>query len=290
MSDFDRSLARVLVYEGGRVDDKRDPGGRTNKGVTQSTYDSYLRTHNRPLTDVWGIPDADVAGVYKIYWDQVRGDELPAGLNFAVFDAAVNSGAGRAGEWLQAALGSAYVGILDGLIGEKTIQAVIAFGDADTLIEEFCSRRLGTLKRLRTWPVYGRGWSARIANGQKIALSWRDDAAVPVVVVSAIGGHSKAPVNDGTIKAPPVQQITAHLATAGGSTATAAASVAQQFTPIQDTFAWLKYVCAGLTMLAVVLGVVVKIITDANSDAKLSQAHATVDPDADADLPTVALA
>lgn len=295
-SDFDRALSRVLVYEGGRSDNPHDPGGRTNAGVTQRTYDAYRRSKGLPLQDVYLITSEERADIYRtLYWDVIKGDKLPSGLNFAVFDGAVNSGNGRSGEWLQAALGDFYKGQIDGQIGDKTLQAVEDYvaaepGGVNDLIEEYCSRRLGTLKRLSAWKYFGVGWSARIANVQKTAVSWHDANTVAPVDVTTVGGHNKAVVNDTTIKAPPVQQITAHLATAGGSAATAATSAGQQLTPLADTFAWLKYVCAGLTILAVVAGIVVKIINDSNADAQKSQAKALVDPDADAGLLSVAVA
>jgi len=278
VTDFDRSLPRILVYEGGKVDDPQDPGGRTAYGITQAVYTAYRASKGLPSEDVFDIDQPTVADIYKTrYWNAVRGDDLPPGLNFAVFDAAVNSGVGRAIEWLQAALG---VGV-DGIIGDKTLQAIAAVGPVDVVIEDLCSRRLGSLKRLKTWGRYGKGWSARIANVQKTALAWNNATPLPVSV-KALGGHKKAVVNDQTIAAPPMGQMTAHITTAAGSAATVATQAAQQFQPLQDTFAWLKYVCAGLTLLAVVIGIIVKIMSDANDAAQKSQATAMVDPDADA--------
>lgn len=288
-TDFDRSLPRILVYEGGRVDNPKDPGGRTNKGITQATFNAYRRKHGAPIVDVYGISDTDVADIYKTeFWDVIQGDKLPSGLNFEVFDGGVNSGNGRSVMWLQSALGLHYAGQIDGQIGDKTIQAIEDFGDVDALIEAYCSRRLGTLKRLKTWGEFGKGWAARVANGQKTAIAWHD-ASVPYPVdVTSLGGHMKAVVNDNTMSQPPVQQLTTHLATAGGSVATAAASAGQQITPLVDTFAWVKYIAAGLTLAAVGAGIIVKISTDANEAAVKSTATASVDPDADADLPIVA--
>jgi len=290
-SDFDRALPRELVYEGGKVDNPRDPGGRTNEGITQATYDAWLRAQGRPSVDVYTIQPVEVSAIYRAYyWDIIRGDQLPSGLNFCVFDGAVNSGCGRSVMWLQTSLGDFYKGQVDGQLGDKTLQAVADFAasspDAtDSLIEEYCSRRLGTLKRLRTWGTFGKGWNARIANVQKVAVSWNDVAMQPSVDVRAIGGHMKAPVNDNTIKQPPVQQITTHMATAGGSVATITTTAGQQIAPLADTFAWLKYVAAGLTLVAVVAGIVVKFASDANDAATKAQAKAVVDPDADANLP-----
>ena len=287
--EFDRALPRVLVYEGGKVDDPRDPGGRTAYGVTQRTYNAYRRAHALTQQDVYLITPAERSDIYKgMYWDRVDGDMLPAGLDFAVFDAGVNSGTGQAVKWLQASLGSSYTGMIDGQIGDKTLQAVTDHGDVSGLIEEYCSRRLGTLKRLDTWHIYGAGWHARIANVQKIAVEWANatpNAALLVqpVDVTPLQGHRKAPVAD-NIADPPVSTITTHVTTAAGSIGTVAASSAQQLTPLADTFGWIKYVAGGLTIAGVVAGITLKIINDANDAAKAGTAKASVNPDADANM------
>ncbi len=59
--DFAKALPRILVYEGGQVDDPRDPGGRTNKGITQATFNVYLRAHGMQPEDVYRITDAEVS-------------------------------------------------------------------------------------------------------------------------------------------------------------------------------------------------------------------------------------
>ena len=287
-ADYGKALARVLVYEGGKVDDARDPGGRTNQGVTQRTYNAWRRSQGLPQQDVYAMADAERDAIYKhSYWGVARGDDLPVGVDLVVFDAAVNSGAGQAVKWLQAALGDHYQGQLDGVLGDKTLQAVQDFGDEVDLVQEICSRRLATLQRLKTWTTFGKGWSARIANVQKTACSWIDSApAVDAVDVSTVQGQQKAVVA-GNLKDPAVSQVAAHLTTAATSAGAIASQTAQQITPLQDTFGWLKWVFGGLTLGAVVLGVVAKVSADAKTAAEKGTARATVDLEADADLPTV---
>src|SRR4051794_37391096 len=101
-ADFARSLVRVLAYEGGEVNNSRDPGGKTNQGITQRTYSAWLSSRDEPNADVYAIPAAARDEIYETeYWDRIRGDDLPDGLDLCVFDAAVNSGVGQAGKWLQ---------------------------------------------------------------------------------------------------------------------------------------------------------------------------------------------
>ena len=96
--NFDKSLEMLLHHEGGYVWDKRDPGGETMKGVTRAVYEQWV---GRQVMDgeMKTLTDADVAPIYKTnYWNRIRGDDLPSGLDFAAFDWAVNSGTGRPGE------------------------------------------------------------------------------------------------------------------------------------------------------------------------------------------------
>jgi lysozyme family protein len=102
-------------------------------------------------------PD-DVAPLYKRkYWDACRADEFVSGLDYAVFDCAVNSGVGRAVKLLQGCVGVT----VDGGIGPATMAAVNQ-ADPTNLIEDFCNARLQFLKSLNTWPTFGKGWERRV--------------------------------------------------------------------------------------------------------------------------------
>ena len=288
-ADFARSLVRVLVYEGGKVDNSRDPGGRTNFGITQKTYSAWLASKGEDSVDVYKISTADRDSIYETeYWDRIRGDDLPTGLDLVVFDAAVNSGVGQAGKWLQQALGPNYTGIHDGVIGKQTLLAAAGVNDLDSLISSYCSRRLATLQRLRTWNTFGKGWHARIANVQKAGIAWADadtHAPDPVDLIS-VNGHQKAPVPD-NLTTPRLSTVTTQVAAGAGAVVGVATDTAQQITPIADTFGWVKYVAAGLTLVSVVAGIAIKISNDAAVSAEKGATAAEVDPDADAGLPTV---
>jgi lysozyme family protein len=112
------------------------------------------------------LTPADVAPLYKAkYWDKIKGDELPAGVDYVVFDAAINSGPGRAAKWLQSCVGVDP----DGGIGPKTLAAVAAF-DAKTLIDDYAKRRLSFLTDLPTWTTFGKGWGRRVEEVRKAGL------------------------------------------------------------------------------------------------------------------------
>lgn len=165
-SNFESALAHVLQSEGGYVFNKNDPGGMTNLGCTKAVWEEFVG-HPVSEADMRGLTPADVAPLYKRkYWDKVSGDDLPAGLDYTVFDAAINSGPGRAAKWLQEAVGV----VADGAIGKGTLAAVAAF-DVQELIKAYNDKRLGFLQGLPTFGTFGKGWTNRVASVQAVSSS-----------------------------------------------------------------------------------------------------------------------
>lgn len=163
-NNFEHCLDLVLKHEGGFVHDKYDPGGATNRGVTQKVYDAYRKTRGRGAQSVKFITDDEVKAIYKFqYWDRVQADLLPAGLDYAVFDFAVNSGVGRASKYLQAVLGVKQ----DGIIGAMTLAAIQSPQEA---INALCDRRLSFLRNIDTFWRYGKGWTRRVQDVRAHAL------------------------------------------------------------------------------------------------------------------------
>jgi lysozyme family protein len=165
-ANFPKALAAVLVHEGGYVNNPKDPGGMTNLGCTKTVWEEHC---GHPVDEkaMRALTPADVGPLYKNkYWDKVKGDDLPAGVDYVVFDAAINSGPGRAAKWLQACV-NVYA---DGIIGDKTIQAVLN-KDAKELINDYCAYRLAYLKMLQTWNTFGKGWERRVKEVNATALS-----------------------------------------------------------------------------------------------------------------------
>lgn len=100
---FRTYLKEILKHEGGKVDDPNDPGGRTNFGITQKTYDAFNKSKNKPKKDVFTISDSEVVWIYwERYYTASGADKLPDGLAFIHFDTAVNFGVGRAAQFLAA--------------------------------------------------------------------------------------------------------------------------------------------------------------------------------------------
>ncbi len=155
MMDFDTALTTLLKYEGGFSDHATDPGGKTRFGITEA-----VAREVGYRGDMRDLPIDLAKRIYKErYWDEVRADELPEAVRYAVFDAAVNSGVRQAIRWLQRAVGVRD----DGVIGPITLSAVRAT-NPQALLRRFLSQRLRFMTDLPTWPTFGRGWARRIAD------------------------------------------------------------------------------------------------------------------------------
>jgi len=163
-ANFKSALDHVLKSEGGFVNHPKDPGGMTNLGCTKNTWEEYIG-HPVSESDMRDLTPELVAPLYKRkYWDKVAGDDLPSGVDYAVFDAAINSGPGRAAKWLQEVVGVT----ADGSIGKGTLAAVHTM-DVQDLIAKYNDRRLQFLEGLPTFSTFGKGWSRRVSEVQSAA-------------------------------------------------------------------------------------------------------------------------
>tara|TARA_R100001594_G_scaffold714_1_gene2798 strand:- start:26 stop:526 length:501 start_codon:yes stop_codon:yes gene_type:complete len=160
--NFDKCLEMLLHHEGGYVWHEEDPGGETNLGVTKKVYQDWGGTK-----DMIDLTVEDVAPIYKKnYWDRCKCDELSSGLDWAVFDWAVNSGTRRVSKALQKACGAER----DGVIGNKTLS--LANGqNVKYMIEEISVIRQSFYESLRTFKTFGRGWTRRNKETTEQALS-----------------------------------------------------------------------------------------------------------------------
>ena len=186
--NLETALKHVLVHEGGFVNHKDDPGGATNRGVTQRVYDAYRDRQGQSRRSVRAITAEEVADIYKRqYWDAIRGDDLPSGLDYAVFDYAVNSGPRRAAQDLQRELGVA----VDGVIGNVTL-AGVAKADVYDLIDRLCARRMRFLKGLKHWRTFGKGWTRRVTDVAEIAMAMATNPKADTAAVALIEMPVKA--------------------------------------------------------------------------------------------------
>jgi lysozyme family protein len=154
---FERCIAIVLRHEGGFVADPRDPGGATNMGITRATLADW-RGGEVTVDDVRALTETEAREIYlALYWNPVRGDDLPHGVDLAVLDFAVHAGVRRAARTLQHVLGVTE----DGVIGRETLGAARR-ADRASVIDGLCDLRLRHLRGLAHWTTYARGWTRRV--------------------------------------------------------------------------------------------------------------------------------
>jgi lysozyme family protein len=170
--NFDSALEAILHHEGGYVNHPADPGGMTNLGVTKRVWEEWVG-HEVDEKTMRALTPEIVGPMYRAkYWDKIKGDDLPAGVDYIVFDAAINSGPGRAAKWLQQTVGA----IPDGMIGPGTLGKVAAM-PADDIVEKYQQTRLEFLRSLSTWNTFGRGWGRRVQEVQVTAAKMTESAA-----------------------------------------------------------------------------------------------------------------
>ncbi|WP_137045469.1 glycoside hydrolase family 108 protein [Pseudolabrys sp. FHR47] len=179
-SSYDAALARLLAHEGGYSNHPSDPGGPTKFGITIADYRKYVKP-DAAAADVKAMTVAEAKTIYRArYWDAQRCDELPAGVDYAVFDYGVNSGIGRSGKVLRRLLK------LPDTTHKVTDEVIAAArrADAAALVVAICDERLRFLKSLKTWPVFGKGWGRRVAEVRAAALAMAQQATAPPPVAT----------------------------------------------------------------------------------------------------------
>jgi lysozyme family protein len=163
--NWEEAFLAVLKHEGGYVNHPKDPGGMTNLGVTKRAWEEYVG-HEVDEATMRGLTPEVVKPFYKSrYWDRIKGDDLPSGVDYAAYDLAVNSGTGRAAKYLQQIAGVT----ADGAIGPKSLEAIKSCDPAET-VEALCAMRLDFLQKLPTWDTFGKGWGKRVADVEEKAM------------------------------------------------------------------------------------------------------------------------
>jgi len=244
--NLERSITLVFGHEGGYVNNPKDPGGPTKFGITQATLKAWRK---RPVTvaEVKALKLEEASQILrKQYWTPVRGDDLPAGLDHAVFDFSVNSGPSQSVKTLQRIVGSAP----DGIMGARTLAAING-RNVSNLIDDYCDARMAFLQGLKTFATFGKGWTARVERVRKEAKAM-------------IGGGNAAPASmpvEGLASANPAD--TAPSATTDGKAAgiagvgvlgTAISDAATQLAPYTAALPVLRWLFIGLTVIGIGIG------------------------------------
>ena len=163
--NYQACLDMILHHEGGYVNHPKDPGGETNLGVTKRVYEEWGGTK-----DMKDLEVEDVAPIYrKNYWDRIKADDLPSGLDLCVFDFGVNAGTGRAAKYLQSMIGT----VADGGIGPNTLKKLDEYLEENSVedtIKNYQSERQSYYESLSTFETFGRGWTRRVEETTESAL------------------------------------------------------------------------------------------------------------------------
>ena len=164
---FSEALEIILHHEGGYVNHPKDPGGETNLGVTKRVYEDF--GGEKEMKD---LTKEDVEPIYKKnYWDRVKGDDLPEGLDLCIFDFAVNAGPGRAAKFIQRLVNTT----VDGGIGPNTLGKIKEYVDhygIDQTIESYALMRQNYYESLSNFATFGKGWTRRVSEVTEKAKEW----------------------------------------------------------------------------------------------------------------------
>jgi len=165
--NWEKSLEVILHHEGGYVNHPKDPGGETNMGVTKRVYEDFGGTK-----DMKDLTREDVEPIYKKnYWDRVKGDDLPDGLDLMIFDFAVNAGTGRAAKFIQRLVNTT----VDGGIGPNTLGKIKEYVDTygiEETISSYALMRQNYYEQLSTFNTFGKGWTRRVSEVTEKAKEW----------------------------------------------------------------------------------------------------------------------
>lgn len=164
--NFERCMEMLLKHEGLHSNDSRDPGGETMRGITKRVYQDWCVEEDVFQKEMKDLTVADVTPIYKKnYWDRVQGDALPDGVDWAVFDWAVNSGTGRSAKALQEIIDVK----VDGFIGHMTLQELEKYNPED-VIYDIADKREAFYESLSTFDTFGKGWLRRNEETRDSAL------------------------------------------------------------------------------------------------------------------------
>ncbi len=160
-------LKFTLKWEGGKVDHPVDPGGRTNRGITQRTYDTFRKLQGLSSQDVFNATEQETINIYReLYWKPCKADRMILPLAIVHFDTAVLFGVGGAIEFLQEALGLE----ADGKFGTNTQAAFQGANNQNTAFKIIDGRIAYHKQRVQRSPsqrVFLQGWINRAEDLKK---------------------------------------------------------------------------------------------------------------------------
>lgn len=248
-SNYGAALKRVLAHEGGYSNHPADPGGATMRGVTQRVYDAFRSRSGRSKQSVAKIDDNELQTIYREqYADKVRFADLSAGVDYVVFDGAVNSGVSQSVKWLQRTVGVK----ADGIMGAVTLDAVRQ-REPSAVINGYCDRRLAMLKTLKHWRQFKNGWTSRVEGSRAAALEMAAGSSEANGVSVAVMASPKALVED--IAKPRAPVMVPTIGAGGGAVAVALETARQQIEPLVGMASFANQAMVVLTLVSTLVAV-----------------------------------
>lgn len=265
-SNYELAYSLIREKEGGYANrpKKHDPGGETNYGVTQKTYNAYRKVKGLPRQSVKLISQDEVAEIYRQdYAKPVRFDVLPVGVDYFVFDTAIHSGASRAAKLLQRAVGTEE----DGVIGAKTLSAVAAMPPMQLLLT-LKDVRMRYLKSLDNWQHNAKGWTIRVNFATDKAKQMIAGEVMQPADYAQCSGEGCAKAWGEQSLAASVKESKRSQAAVLGGAGVAATAVAEVMDvareavsvsePVREAFAWSQYApMIGLAVAALAFAYII---------------------------------
>lgn len=242
--NFDLVFRHLLGHEGGYSNDPQDRGGPTRWGVTLAVLRAWRKNDDLSARAVQELTVDEAKQIFRHrYWDLVKADELPSGIDYAVVDFAYNSGVDRASRALQRQL---RIGV-DGNVATLTVDACRKIDpvDLDEFIGDYCDARMAFLKTTYGWPRFKNGWTKRVKGVRKVSLALVVDPGAPAVEKPA---PAPQPADKQVVALSP--QKTANETTAIGTIGTIFTETAQKIAPHVDALVTAKYLFLALTVLS----------------------------------------
>ena len=169
ISNWEKSFSFLLKSEGGYSNDADDRGGATNLGVTKKAWEEYVG-HPVDEDEIKSLTPEMVKSFYKgSYWDKCSCDALPEGLDYSVFDFAVNAGSGVSAKCFQRAVGVPD----DSVIGPQTLSVLGKFRPESILEKMLDERRkhyYNIINKNPTQVKFLKGWMNRVDAVRQNAL------------------------------------------------------------------------------------------------------------------------
>lgn len=249
--NYEAVLANVLNHEGGFVNHPKDPGGATNRGITQSVYDAFRYSRREVSRSVAHITEEELHTIYRErYADKIWFDLLPDGVDYAMFDFAVNSGHTRVVRYVQMLLDVKS----DGIMGRQTLGAILRNQDHAILIKDLCEMRRRFVRGLKTYSVFGRGWEKRI---NAVDIASRAMVNGRGVEESSLTGNEGKAEGDQTLLSSISESRRSKAAVVGtaGAVIAAVPDAVELATPAKEAFAFGRYAAvigAVITLVALI--------------------------------------